>query len=249
MNTTHQQTAEDKKKKKQARKEIDAFFRQIKAACKHLKSFEETMKQVEKIRPTLQRFQEVPDPTLVKDVTAVLDQIDRATAKGDQLCDLSDRLKALNASLYNPAIPHWVQDLTPAGWGGVVGGAVTVVILAGGLVTAFSPFFQATIDISNQGCQAIQPPKGIPQIPGVTLWTEPIQDGQHGQAKLPPYLQIGLDATQPDTLALSFFNTPVVNLYPSGLKSLTLNGKEIIGTQKTQTTAVLGVYSLVLTCH
>jgi len=249
MNTDHKPTAGEKKRKKQARKELDALFKLIKANCDRLDKFEETMKRVEKVRSTLERFKDVLDPAIVKNITEILDKIDQATAKGDQFCELADHLKDLTTYLYNPSIPHWVQDLTPAGWAGVIGAVVIAVTVAGGLITTFSPWFQATIDINNQGCAAIQVPQGLPNIPGVSLWTEPIKDGEQGQAKIPPFIQIGVDATQTDTITLSVFHIPLISLQPSGLKSLLINGREIINQVDFENTGVLANYNLVIACQ
>jgi hypothetical protein len=249
MNATRKPPAEEKKRKKRARKEIDAIFKLIKAGCDRLKKFEESMKQVEKIKSSLERFKDVLDPNIVKDITSILDKIDQTTEKTDQFCELADRMRDLTATLYNPAIPRWVQNLTPVGWVGVVGGEVTAVIIAGGLITTFSPWFQATIDVNNQGCEAIQPPQGMPNIPGVTLWTEPIKDGEQGQAKIPPFIQIGVDTTRADTIAISVFDNPVISLKPSGLKSLLINGREIKNQVDFENIGIRENYSLVISCQ
>lgn len=249
MNTTRQPTAEEKKRKRQARKEIDALFRWVKAGCARLKEFEETMKQVEKIRPTLERFQDVLDPNIVKDIKGILDRIDQTTGKADQFCELADRLQNLITTLYNPAIPRWVQNLTPAGWAGVVGGIVTALIVAGGLITTFSPWFQATIDINNQGCEAFLPPQGIPNLPGVSMWTEPIENGEHGQAKVPPFLKIGVDTTQAGSIGISVFDIRLISLRPSGLTGLSVNGREIINQVDVESMGVGATTSLVISCQ
>lgn len=249
METKRPPTAEEKKRKKQARKEIEALFKAVKAGCERLKKFEETMRQVEKIKPLMERYKDILDPAAVQEVNRILDQIDRATGDLDQFCELADRLHDLAGKLYEPEIPRWVQDLTPAGWSGLVAAVVVVVIVVGGLVTAFSPWFQATILVSNQGCDAIPAPLGLPNIPGVSLWSAPIRDGETGQANVPPFLQIGVDATQPDRIALSAFNLPLVTLRPAGLKSLLLDGKEIMGQKDNLNTGVQANYTLVIACR
>ena len=249
MSITREPTAEEKKRKKQARKEINAIFRWVKAGCERLKKFEETMKQVEKIKPLLERFQDVLNPGIVNDINSILDRIDQATGNADQFCELAERLQALSTTLYNPSIPRWVQNLTPAGWAGVVGGVVTAVIVAGGLITTFSPWFQATIDINNQGCEAFRAPQGLPNIPGVSLWSEAIQDGEHGQAKLPPFIKLGVDATRAGTIAISVFDIPVISMQPSGLKSISINGREIINQVDVETMGIKANYNLVITCQ
>ena len=47
-------------------------------------------------------------------------KIDQTTRRADQFCELAERLKAASAPLYNPTIPHWIQNALPATGGGAL---------------------------------------------------------------------------------------------------------------------------------
>ena len=217
---------------------------------KQLKEFEETMRQVEKVKPLLERYGDLLDAKMVKEIEDLLAKIDQTTKKADQFCELADRLKAMGSSLYDPTIPHWVQDVLPAaGGGGLVAGVVTAVIVVAAVLTALTPLISTTIDVSNQGCAAIQAPGGLPAIPGLELWHQPIEDGGHGIARIPPFIPISVDGTRVDAVGLSLLGFGPIPLPMAGVKSILLNGKEIRGQVISVTTDIQASYQLVINCR
>ena len=185
----------------------------------------------------------------IREIQAGMDAIDQANQRGDSFCKLADQLKALTDRLYGPILPRWVQDLLPAQLVGLAVGAVTLVVLVGGLVTIFSPWFQATIRVSNLGCAAIPAPAGLPDIPGVSFWDQAIQDGESGVAKIPPWLRITVDAAQAGAVNLSIFGAGPFGLPVSGLTSLLLNGREIKGQVVPVDVRPRTAYDLVISCR
>jgi hypothetical protein len=250
VNPDRKQIKEEKKEKKKARKEIDALFKLIKAGCDKLEKFDILMEKARKIQPVLERYREILNAGLVQDVENAIQKIDQTRKEVHQFCDLADRLQALTNTLYDPAIPHWAQDLLPAaGGGGVLAGVVTALVIVSAVITAFSPLGQASIDVTNHGCDPIAAPKDLPNIPGVSFWTKPIPDGGHGLAKILPFIQIGVDATQANVIGISLFNIGPIPLPMSGVKSIALNGKEIIGQVVSETLGIKANYSLVISCR
>lgn len=250
MRTDRKQKEEQKKRKKKARKAINAIFKQIKVGCRKLEKFDVLMLKVKKIQPVLEDYRDILDANLVKDIENGIQKIDLTSAEIHQLCDLADRLKVLTDTLYDPAIPYWVQDLLPAaGGGGVVIGIVTAVVIIGAVITAFSPLAQATIDVTNQGCEPIAAPQGLPNIPGVSFWKKPIPDGGHDIAKVPPFIKIGVDATQENVVGLSIFSVGPIPLPMSGVSSILLDGKEIKNQIVSETLGFKRNYTLVIACH
>ncbi len=243
-------TAEEKKRRKRARKELESLFRLIEAGCKRLAQFEETMQRVEKLRETLERYQDLLDPGLLQKIDGLIAQIDRLNKSGDQFCELARRVKQLTNTLYSPVLPHWAQNLLPAtGGGGVLAAAISALVILGAVITTFSPYVQATIRVTNRGCEAIPAPQGLPNLPGVSLWQQPIRDGETGLAQLPPFLQLQIDARQSGQIAISLYAYPVVTFQPGGLKSLLLNNREIIGQMDAETTGVKARYDLIISCQ
>jgi len=250
LNTDRKQTGEEKKRKKKARQEFDALFKLIKQGCDRLKEFEETMKNVEKIKPLLERYGDILNAKMVKDIEDAIAKIDLINKRADQFCDLADRLHAMGGTLYDPAIPHWIQDLLPAsGGGGLVVGVVTALVVVGAVITALSPLTSTSIQVTNQGCEPIQAPKGLPNIPGVILWKDPIPDGGTGTAAMPPFIPISVDASRPDSVGLSLFGIGPIPLPMVGVNSILLNGKEIKNTVVSVTTGIQVRFDLVITCR
>ncbi len=250
MRTERKQREEQKKRKKKARKAINAIFRQIKAGCNRLEKFDVMMAKVKKIQPVLEDYRDILDANLVQDIENAIRKIDQTSGEIHQFCDLADRLKALTDTLYNPSIPYWVQDLLPAaGGGGVVIGIVTAAVVVGAVITAFSPLAQATIEVTNQGCEPIAAPQGLPNIPGVSFWKKPIPDGGHDIAKVPPFIQIGVDATRENVVGLTIFSLGPIPLPMTGVTSILLNGKEINNQIVSETLGIKKNYSLVIACR
>jgi hypothetical protein len=250
MNPKHADEMERKRRKRKARRELAALFRRIRAGCRKLDEFDALLEKAGKIKPVLEKYRDVLSAGLVKEVETTLAGLGLASRETHQFCELAERLEKLVDTLYDPAVPRWVQDLLPAaGGGGLVVGVVSALVVIGAVITAFSPLVEATIDVRNQGCEPIPAPQGLPALPGVSFWTQPILDSGHASAKLPPFVRVGVDATQAGTVGLSLFDIGPIPLPVSGVESILLDGSEISGRKIDQTLGVKAEYALVIRCR
>ena len=140
MSIDRKKEKEQKKRKKKTRKEINAIYKWIKANCNRLEKLDALLEKVRQIQPILVANRDILDANLVQDIENGIKKIEKVSGNLHQYCDLADQLKDLSDTLYNPVIPHWIQDLLPAtGGAGLVVGIITTAVIIGAVITIFSP--------------------------------------------------------------------------------------------------------------
>jgi len=121
--------------------------------------------------------------------------------------------------------------------------AVAVVGLFGYLSSS-----SVSVSIKNEGCTPLDPKVKMPlKIPGLMLPDKPILSGETAKASLPP-LKFDVDGTSGGSVTLSFFRYSF-SFNVRDVKSISLDGKNLLGTKGEVDLGSSKTHNLIISCQ
>lgn len=131
-------------------------------------------------------------------------------------------------------------------WGLITGLAVGAVAVGG--ILAYLNSAAVSVIIKNNGCAPITPVVNAPvSIPGISLPSSTIGDGEAAEAKLPP-LTVAVDGSRRDLITISTLGlTMNYELGGEGI-NLIFNGESLVGRQTTVNLGESKTHELIIRC-
>lgn len=127
-------------------------------------------------------------------------------------------------------------------------GVVTLIATGIAAATIALNNISREIVIKNNGCQPLVPSVRLPiEIPGLTLPTEPINNGDQAVAKIPP-LTFKVDNSAGNTIMLTALNFTMGFSLGSGGTDVTWNGTSLLGKTTTIDLGKQSSHTLIISC-
>jgi hypothetical protein len=219
MPTQTMSRKEEKEKKKKARGAFMMWLKRLRAACKKLSTADEWYSLMQELTGLLQEYAPVIPADCYARIKNAMSPVD-TTRKG-----LSKACKVLGKEIEE------LLKCLPAGgsFGKMLGGTILGVAVLVGAAWIYAEAASVDIAIINDGCDTIVLPGELPiPIPGVSLPDKPIAPGESASVSLPP-LSVDIDATQGRQVSVGVLGMSVSYDLGSSIRSIQLDGQEILG--------------------
>ena len=131
-------------------------------------------------------------------------------------------------------------------FGGVKGPLGIITILAIGIAATLQTT-AVKVEIVNNGCDSMEFPESIPDLPGLALPKDPITTSASGIATVPP-VSVSVDTTQGRTAAVSALGFSGSYEIPDGVTALTLDGVSLLGVKTEINLSDKKNHTLAVTC-
>lgn len=237
---------DQKRKKRKARAALLVFLKRLRAACKAIGSLDSWKQMTQELTGLLQEYAEVIPTEHSQRLTKALAVGEKAMRSGTAAhSEIGQACKVLENNL-----GRLIKAL-PAGGGLAevfVGGFIAVAVIIGAIY-GYLEYTAVKIAVFNDGCSPIILPAELPlPIPGLSL-PGPIPPGQREELSVPRIpLSVEVDSTQGDTVAISVGSISTHYSLGREVRSVTLNGKELLGRRTSIDFAKERKYELIISC-
>ncbi len=172
-----------KKRQRQARKALETFLAKLRDACKTIEKVEQWLEHIHALQRIAGEYADALPTQAQTRLRSAIQVAEGVTEGFDKACQvLQSDIEGVIALL-----PLSIGTLLIAA---LIGAAAVV-----GAATAITVATAAPLTIENQDCgDIIFPPIPIP-APGLELPNHAIRAGEHGDAKIPFWVAINVDAT------------------------------------------------------
>ncbi len=176
-----------KKRQQQARKALEAFLAKLRDACKTIAGIEQWLAHTKLLESILHEYEDALPSDAQTRLRAAMKVADATRAALEKACEVL-QLEVEKVIALLPAAA--ALSLGTALIAALIVGAVAV-----GGAAAISAATAATLTIENKNCgDIIFPPIPIP-APGLELPNRAIRAGEYGDAKIPFWVTMNVDAT------------------------------------------------------